>query len=187
MKFKKHFLFLCLLIIPLLLLAKVTYPKPVGFVNDFAGVLSSETKLELDNLLTELREKTNVDIAVVTVDNMQGLDRDTYAVELFKEWKIGSKNDEGLLFLLAKEERQTKVEVGYGLEGLINDAKAGRVLDEYAVPFFKKNDFDSGLKSATIVFSEIIANDKGVTLTGVAEVTQVDEKSSSSTRLLVVL
>ncbi|MCB5250989.1 MAG: TPM domain-containing protein [Candidatus Cloacimonadales bacterium] len=190
MKFKKILIIAILLTLPILALAQVSFPKPVGLLNDFAKALNTDTYFQLNSLLNELHQKTNVEFAVLIVDNMQGLDRDTYAVEIFKEWGIGSKKDEGLLFLLAIQERETKVEVGYELEGLINDSKAGRILDEYAMPSFRQNDFQTGIKNATIAFAQLIAEDKGITLTGsksVRKEQKQDDDEVSNFTLFIIL
>ena len=93
------------------------YPKPVGFVNDFAGVMQNSNREQLENMLRQFRDKTGIEIVVVTVRDMGGLDENTYAVELFKEWGIGSKErNDGLLILVAEQERRLRIEVGYGLE-----------------------------------------------------------------------
>ncbi len=187
MKFKKQLCLFLLCLIPLITWAQVKYPKPVSFVNDFASLLNDDVRYELDNLLTELKQKSGVEIAVVTVKDMQGLDRDTYAVELFKEWKIGSKNDEGLLFLVAESERQIKIEVGYGLEGLINDAKAGRILDNYAVPFLRSNDYNSGIKNTVIALCQVIAKDKNIQLTGMPDMNRSEVRRGSGISNLILI
>lgn len=189
MKFKKNILLLLICLIPFIIHSQVKYPKPVSFVNDFAGLISDEVRIQLENLLTELKQKSDVEIAVVTVKDMQGLDRETYAVELFKEWKIGSKNDEGILFLIAESERQIKIEVGYGLEGLINDAKAGRILDNYALPSLKENDFNNGIKNTVIALCQVIAADKNIQLTGMPDVQhrEIRKRSGLSNLIFIII
>ena len=93
------------------------------------------------------------------------------AVELFEKWGIGQKGkDEGLLFLLALKERKARIEVGYGLEGIIPDAVARRIYDQAMLPYLKKNKFDLGLGAGVAAAAQIIAKDKGVKLTGVPDV-----------------
>lgn len=123
-------------------------PTSEFYINDFANVLSSETKKYiLDNSAT-LCEKTKAQVVVVTVNSLDGKDLDDFSLELFRDWKIGDKDlNNGLLILLSINDRKVKVEVGNGLEGRINDSKAGRFLDEYSVPFFKNDDWDTGIKN----------------------------------------
>ena len=123
-------------------------PTSEFYVNDFAGVLSGETrKYILDNSAT-LCEKTKAQVVVVTVRSLEGKSVEDYSLELFRSWGIGDeKLNNGLLVLLATEDRQVKIEVGYGLEGRVNDSKAGRFLDQYGVPYFKNNEWDEGIKA----------------------------------------
>ncbi len=165
MKFKILLLILCVFALQILW-ANDNYPKPTSWVNDYTNTLSQESIQQLEALITELKQKTEAEIAVAIVNDMGGLDRDTYANELYRSWKVGSKNDEGILYFIAKTERKVKIEVGYGLEGLFNDAKAGRILDEYSVPYLKLNQYDQAVVQTVAVIAQIIAEDKGVTLTG---------------------
>lgn len=166
MKFKKISLIVFLLIICSFIWATDNYPAPKGWVNDYTSTLSGEIEVQLTNLLTELKEKTGAEIAIAIVDSMNGLDKDTYATELYQAWKIGSKDNEGLLILIAKQERKIKIEVGYGLEGLINDAKAGRILDEYMLPSLKTDDYNTAVFNGAAIICKLIADSKGVTLSG---------------------
>ena len=128
----------------------VDLPEPTRefYINDFAGVMDTESK---DNILKVNLNYENTQerpqIVVVTVKNMQGIDENTYAVKLFEEWKIGNKgHDNGVLLLLALEERRIKIEVGYGLEGAITDSKSGRILDE-SLDYLSEGDYSTGLSN----------------------------------------
>ena len=140
------------------------FPKPSGHVNDFAGVMGSDAQ-KLETFLRGFKTKTGVEIAVVTVPDMGGLDENTYAVKLMKEWGIGSKErNDGLLFLVAKKERRLRIEVGYGLEHIITDARAGMIRDRYMVPYLKKNDYATGITQGVLAAASVIAEEKGITL-----------------------
>ena len=144
------------------------YPKPVGHVNDFAGLMSAGTSQKLESILREFKEKVGPEIAVVTVRDMGGLDESTYAVELMQEWGIGSKDrNDGILLLVALEERRLKIEVGYGLEHIITDARSGQILDEYVVPHAETNDWDTALSQGALVIASLIAQDSGLELNNV--------------------
>ena len=163
------------------------FPEPVGYVNDFAEVLSANTYNNLGNILREFNSKTGAEIAVVTVKDMGGLDEFTYAVELFKEWGIGSKErDDGILILVAVQERRLRIEVGYGLEHIITDARAGQIADQYMVPYLKKNDWNTAISQGTLAVASIIAEEKGVTLDGQIAVQQLPRSRSSSKGLPLV-
>ncbi|MFC1649967.1 TPM domain-containing protein [Candidatus Latescibacterota bacterium] len=141
------------------------YPKPVGHVNDFAGVMQAGTKQQLESILREFKTKTGVEIVIAAVADMGGLDESTYAVELFKEWGIGSRElNDGLLILVAVKERRLRIEVGYGLEHAITDGTAGMIRDQYMTPHLKNNDWDSGISQGALAAASIIAKDKGYEL-----------------------
>jgi len=185
MNFKQFITLLLLISIPIFLPCN-QYPRPVGLVNDFAAIFDAVSRQNLTNMLTELQEKTTVEIAVVTVQSFGGIDRDSYAVGLYESWGIGSKNDEGLLILLSTEDREIKIEVGYGSEGYLTDGMAGLLLDEYVMPFLVQNDFKQGLLNAGIVFAHHIAQAKNVELAGMPNIirsethrtTEFDQKAS---------
>jgi len=126
----------------------VNFPSPIGFLNDFADVIPTETENELELSLKSLREETTVEVSVVTVSSLSGLTVDDFAVKLFEFWKIGKKGeDNGLLFLVSPNDRKVRIEVGYGLEPILPDAKTGRILDDFVLPSFKKNDYSGGIEA----------------------------------------
>jgi len=155
---------LILMLIPSLVLAQ-NIPRAYGFVNDFANVLIRDG--EINSMLEEVEKQTTAEVVVVTVNSSDITDTDTYAVELFDEWNIGkSDKDNGLLILLDVYNRRIKVEVGYGLEGILNDAKVGRILDDYAVEYLKNNSYDEGVYQAALQFSNVIMENKEEVLSG---------------------
>lgn len=115
------------------------------YVSDGANVLSEETKKFILSYSNDLCLKTQAQIVVVSVKDMGGKNERDYAIELARSLKIGGKDDNGILIFLALSERKIDVEVGYGLEGAIPDSKAGRLIDNYALPYFKEDDFDNGI------------------------------------------
>jgi len=140
--------------------SEIKFPKPAGYVNDFAGVLVPSTETALNNLLVRLEKKTGAEMAVVTVKTVKPMDIDTYAVELFNDWKLGKKGlDNGVLIVFAKEDRKIKIETGKGIEGTLPDGYLGRVLDEQAVPAFKLEKYGRGLYNTAAVLSEKIQKD----------------------------
>ncbi len=121
-------------------------PTDRFFVNDFAGVMSNETENAIYNAGVQLYQKTKAQVVVVTVDTVNGQDIHEYGVQLGRAWGIGDKeNNTGVLLLLAVQDREVDISVGYGLEGAITDARSGIILDNYAVPYFQNNDFSTGL------------------------------------------
>ena len=122
------------------------FPKPQGFVNDFAGMISSGAKAQLEEELVNFEKETSAEIAVATVNSLEGYTVEDYAARLFEAWGIGKKDkDNGVLLLVAKEERKVRIEVGYGLEPVITDGRAGGILDDMVVPEFKEGNYEQGI------------------------------------------
>lgn len=116
------------------------------WVEDQGQVLGAEYSALINTMSQALRDKTTDELAVVTVDNLDGLTVDDYAEQLFKQFGLGQKEkDNGVLIVLSRDDRKVRIEVGYGLESVLNDAKAGRLLDDYAVPYLKDNQFGRGI------------------------------------------
>src|SRR6476660_7607280 len=115
--------------------AEAAFPKPHGYVNDFAGVIDAPTAAELERLIRETRAQTTAEMAVVTVKSLDGMSIEEYAVRLFAAWGIGKKEkDNGVLILVAPTERRIRIEVGYGLEEILPDARTGRIIREEILP-----------------------------------------------------
>jgi uncharacterized protein len=139
--------------------------KPQGAVNDFAGVFDPGTKGSLESLLTELEQKTHDAVVVVTVKSLAGGEVNDFASRLYAKWGIGQRaTNRGALILAAIEDRKVRIEVGYGLEALIPDARSGRILDEAVIPRFRQGAYGQGLAAGAAALSAIIAGDRGVTL-----------------------
>lgn len=123
--------------------------KPQGLVNDFAGILTSTEKIELETTLSDFKKETGNEITIVTVSSLGDETVNSYAVKLFQEWGIGKKDkDNGLLILHAPNERQIWIEVGYGLEPYITDAKASSVYRNILSPAFKQGNYAGGYREA---------------------------------------
>src|SRR5580704_3302927 len=146
---------------------KIADIRPEGYVTDLSHVIDPATKTKLETLCAEVEQKTGAQIAVVTVDSLDGQSREDYAADLYKHLGVGSKkSDEGVLLLVAPKERQYKIEVGYGLEPVINDARAGDI-GRSMVPSFRAGDYSTAILSAMTQIAQLIAAAKGVQLTGV--------------------
>jgi uncharacterized protein len=140
-------------------------PAPTGYVNDFAGVLSQSTKYNLENLCTQVDRQAHAQIAVVTIktlDNDEPID--DFAVALEEKWKVGKKGtDRGLLMLVVMNPRKYRIEVGYGLEGILNDAKVGDI-GRMMVPSLRQGDYNAGITLGVQQIASVIAADAGITL-----------------------
>jgi len=145
-------LFLFLVFLPISVFAIVKQTEDF-FVNDYANVLTEETEKKILDKSIYLDKQTSAQIVVVTVPNLNGTDIEKYATDLFRSFGIGgNERNNGLLLLFALEEREFRVEVGYGLEGILPDGKVGRILDESVIPFLKENDYDKGIKNGYNLF-----------------------------------
>jgi uncharacterized protein len=144
----------------------VSQLRPTDYVNDFAGVLDANTIAQLDNICQQIDQNGHAQIAVVTIKSLDGSDIESYAVALFKQWGIGSKStDHGVLILLATQDRNYRIEVGYGLEPILPDGKVGGFGRE-AVPLLKQNDYNGAVALMTTRVADVIAQDAGIQLTG---------------------
>lgn len=138
--------------------AQLKVPEHGGvWVHDDANVLSAQTKAELEAILKYERDSTSNQIAVYTVPSLDGEDIDGYANRVFHEWKLGQeKKDNGVLFLIAIQDRKMRIEVGYGLEGALTDALSSRINRNEVAPFFRQGDYDSGVKAGTVAIIKAI-------------------------------
>lgn len=133
--------------------------KPAGFVNDYTGTLNSEQVSALENKLNQFNATTTNEISVVIINSLKGDTIENFAVKLFADWGIGkAKQDNGVLLLVAMEDRKMRIETGYGLEGALPDATAYQIITKTLTPAFKNSDYYGGLDRAT---DDIIAVTKG--------------------------
>ncbi len=121
-------------------------PTSSFFVNDFADVLSADDEQRILSMGERLQSQTGAQVVAVTVLTTGGADIHEYAVQLGREWGIGNQeNNSGILLLLAVEDRQIDIAVGYGLEGAVTDAVSGQLLDTYALPHLQNGQYSQGI------------------------------------------
>jgi uncharacterized protein len=141
-----------------------TLPAPTGYIDDYAAVLSAPAKIELEQRSRDLHDQTGAQVFVVTVKTLEGAPIETFANDLFRKWKIGEKKtDRGVLMLFAINDRKDRIEVGYGIEAILNDAKTGDIGREM-VPALQASHYDDAIRTGLNDISEIIATDANVTL-----------------------
>jgi uncharacterized protein len=120
---------------------------PAGFVSDGAGVLDASTRAALDTLLKTLETDTTVEIAVATVTSLGGMTVDAYAEQLFRHWAPGQAGkDNGVLIVVAPQQREMRIEVGYGLEPILPDGLAGEIIRNDFLPRFRDDDYAGGIE-----------------------------------------
>src|SRR3981081_3270038 len=136
--------------------------KPTGYVNDFAGVFDPSSAEAIRNIAQQIDQKAKAQIAVVTVNSLDGSDIETYASDLYKAWGIGPKSrNRGILILLAVDDRKRRIEVGYGLEPILPDGKVGGFGRE-AVPLLRQNQYGPALLLITKRVANVTAAHAGV-------------------------
>ncbi len=127
-------------------------PRPQRMVNDFAKVLKADEVERLENKLVAYNDSTSTQIAIVTMPDLGGYDAAGFAFELGDKWGIGRKNkNNGILILMSVEERDVFIATGYGMEDIVPDALAKRIVTNYLVPNFKERNFYKGFDEATDV------------------------------------
>jgi len=155
----KRYLIALVFCFPILVLSYVIPGKPSGFVNDFASMLKPETVVSLNQNLTEFANTNGSEISVVTINKLENETIETYAEKLFQEWGIGkAKEDNGVLLLISKEDREMRLEVGYGLEPVITDLESSHIINDVLVPSFRSGNYDEGVISAVTRLKTDITN-----------------------------
>lgn len=144
--------------------APSAYPKATGNVNDFAGVLSRDDKANLNALTDAVLRQTGTTFAVAIVQDHGDESLETYAANLYEKWGIGEKGkDKGLLVVVSMKDHDLRAEVGYGLEPVITDRRAGESLDAM-LPYFKEDQYGKGLYAGLLHAAQYVAKDAGVKL-----------------------
>jgi uncharacterized protein len=161
---------LLLLILPLPALAQSvkSLPQPTDYVSDFAHVLSPGAIQQLDAVCSQIDHQAHAQIAVVTVNTLDGAPIQDYVVDLYQKWGLGAKSgtnqDRGVLIFVAVNDRKRSIRTGFGLEGILPDSLVGRIGRDM-VPMLQANDFDGAMELAVGQVAQVIANDAGIQIT----------------------
>ncbi len=157
--------------------AAADLPTPRHYVEDYANVINSTHERSLNGILQELEQKTGVQYIILTVQTMGGLPIEQFSIELAEKWKLGQKGkDNGMIFVLSKNDRKWRFEIGYGLEGFITDQFCGRVGRDVLVPYLRKGSYSEGIYQANLRIIQKIAGESGVALTGMPKVAPLGVK-----------
>ncbi len=133
-------------------------PAAQNYVSDFAQVIDSQSESDLNQKLSALESQTGVQVAVVTVAGLEDMSVEEYAEKLFQKWGIGKKGeDNGLLLLVSPSDREVRFEVGYGLEPVITDGRAGEIIRNQLIPQFKQNNYQQGIIDAVGQISKFVS------------------------------
>ena len=144
--------YIYIIIATLILISSPIYaiPKPNNefYVYDNANILDNTTERYIIDTNIELYQKTGAQIVVVAINDLEDMDINKYATDLFDEWNIGGKEyDNGLLMLIVPSGREVWIEVGYGLEGILPDSRVKRIIENNIIPYFSQGDYDTGVLS----------------------------------------
>ncbi len=165
----------------------VPNPPKNGYVLDQTQTLTKEEIQSMNRMGLEVQKKTKAQIAVLLIPTLDGEDVSDYANRVFRAWGIGDKEkNNGVLFLIALKDKQMRIEVGYGLEGAINDGKAGEILDQYAIPYFQKGKFGLGVMETYKVLVGEVSKEYGVSIDGSQTYTKQDSIELSPLQLLLI-
>ena len=159
------------------------------FVYDQDECINNEIEAEINFMIKELKEKTKAELAVVSVTSLNGYTIEEYAYELFNTLGIGNQGeDNGVLLIFSRSDNKVRLEIGRSLEGCLNDAKCGRILDNNFVPYREQGDYTKASRNTVIAVLSVIAEEYQITLQniGEAEVTDEEENKMSAGEYILI-
>ncbi len=159
-----------------------------GAVIDKAGIFGSRKKISLNEYLKNLNDTKGVQIAVVTVKNLEGQDIESFSLACAEKLKLGQKGkDNGALLLVSMEDRKMRIETGYGTEGTLTDAKCSRIIRNIMVPAFKAGKYEDGIIAAVQSMASVITGDDSLVSEGRAEKSGAERASNIAALILFIL
>ncbi len=139
---------------------RAAIPQPAGYVTDEAGLLTPQQIATLTHALAEYEQRTSNQIVVLTVKSLEGRDIESYSIAVAEAWKAGHKQkDNGAILLIAPNERKVRIEVGYGLEGVLTDARSAEIIRNILAPHFRSGDYDGGIAGAVSAMEAVIGGE----------------------------
>lgn len=140
--------------------AAPAFPPLTGRVVDNAGILSADTQQQLTQMLAQHEKQTSNQVVVATIKSLQGYSIEQYGYQLGRAWGIGQKGrNNGALLLVAPNDHAVRIEVGYGLEGLLTDAQSRLIIENLIMPEFRKGNFDAGVIAGTTSLLRVLGGD----------------------------
>jgi uncharacterized protein len=150
-------LFALLMVLQAALVSALEVPPLRGRVNDYAGVMRQDQTQLLESQLAQLERDTGHQVAVLTIPTLDGEDIEGFSIRVAETWKIGKKGfDNGVILVVAVKDRRLRLEVGYGLEGVLPDAIAKRITSDYIVPRFRQQDYAGGIVAGIDAVQKVI-------------------------------
>lgn len=157
---------------------EIKLPPPQGYVNDFANIIDNDEALEAK--LAKFEKETTNELFVLTVDSLQGYSIDEFTIRLREQdkWKIGKKDkDNGILLVVAPNERRVRIDVGYGLEAVLPPSKAGMIIEKTIKPYFKNKQYSDGINAGVDEIIKVVL--EGQSFEGKEEVSTQKTKSTT--------
>ena len=140
------------------------------YVYDNDNLFDESVEKQLNNMLIDLEKKTSSEFAVITIESLLGKEIEDYSIKLARELGIGKEEkDNGVLLLISRSDKRVRIEIGKGLEGILNDAKCGRILEEYFVPYRENDEYTMATSLTVQAVINVIAADAEVSVEGVDE------------------
>ncbi|HET6466240.1 MAG TPA: TPM domain-containing protein [Nitrospiria bacterium] len=139
---------------------RAAVPQPAGYVTDEAGLLTPQQIALLERALSDYEQRTSNQIVVLTVKSLEGQDIESYSIAVADAWKAGQKHkDNGAILIVAPNERRVRIEVGYGLEGVLTDAQSAQIIRNILVPRFQAGDYYAGINGAVTAMEAVIGGE----------------------------
>jgi uncharacterized protein len=137
--------------------AALQVPALKGRVNDYGGILSAEAERRIESVLKQLEDADSTQVVVLTVPALDGDSIEDFSIRVAERWLIGRKGfDNGVILVVARDDRKVRIEVGYGLEGRLTDLMSGRIIRDRIVPEFRAGRFDQGVLNGVVAIAEIV-------------------------------
>jgi len=153
-------IFLVLLLLGTTIAVSADVPKSVGYVTDEADILTRDQIVSLGAILSEYEQRTSNQIVVLTIKSLEGKEISSYGIAVAEAWKAGQKNkDNGVILLVAPHDKKVRIEVGYGLEGVLTDAQSAEIIRDIILPRFRDNDFYGGITHAVMAMEAVISDE----------------------------
>lgn len=158
------------------------------YIYDEDNIISDDVEENLNKMLVELEEKTEVEFAVVSVKSLLNRSIEDYANNLFNTWGVGKKGtDNGVLLLFSRSDERVRLEIGRGLEGCLNDSKCGRILDDYFVPYRENDEYTKATEMTVKAVLNVIAEEYEIDIQGLEKNLSIEDDSDNVSPLLVWL
>lgn len=149
-------------------------PRLQGRVNDYADILTDTERSQLESYLASVEDKTTAQLVLLTIKSLEGESLEDFSMRVAEAWKVGQKGkDNGLILLVAVKERAIRIEVGYGLEGVLPDGKCGTIIRQVIVPEFRGGNYYAGISNAFQTMAQVIGGDS-------SQIQQLENQDKSS-------